>query len=90
MKTANNISASDISMKHLRSSVVTNMSNGGVTISTSNVTVNPTDPTTALAGAPVTGAVSLHFCQVSWLPSPMFLGSRQMTASTVMRREAVN
>ena len=78
------------SATNVKSSVVTYMSNGGVTISTSNVTISPTDPTTAAAGDPVTVTVSLPFSQVSWLPSPMFLGSRQMTASTVMRREAVN
>lgn len=75
---------------NVKSSVVTYMSNGGVTIATSNVTVNPTDPSTATAGSPVIVIVSVPFSQVSWLPSPMFLGSRQMTASTVMRREAVN
>jgi Flp pilus assembly protein TadG len=78
------------SASNVKSSVVTYMSNGGVTIATSNVTISPTDPTTAVAGDPVTVTVSLPFSQVSWLPSPMFLGSRQMTASTVMRREAVN
>ncbi|MFN0016646.1 MAG: TadE/TadG family type IV pilus assembly protein [Pirellulaceae bacterium] len=78
------------SSSNVKSSVVTYMSNGGVTITTSNVTISPTDPTTAAAGDPVTVTVSLPFSQVSWLPSPMFLGSRQMTASTVMRREAVN
>ncbi len=74
----------------VKNAVVTYMSNGGVTISTSNVTINPTDPASAPAGNPVTVTVSVPFSQVSWLPSPMFLGSRQMTASTVMRREAVN
>lgn len=78
------------SASSVKSSVVTYMANGGVTISTSDVTINPSDPTTAAAGNPVTVTVSLPFSQVSWLPSPMFLGSRQMTASTVMRREAVN
>ncbi|MBC7856036.1 MAG: pilus assembly protein [Pirellulaceae bacterium] len=75
---------------NVKSSVVTYMSNGGVTIATSNVTINPTDPASAVAGSPVTVTVSVPFSQVSWLPSPMFLGSRQMTASTVMRREAVD
>ncbi|MGI8978939.1 MAG: TadE/TadG family type IV pilus assembly protein [Pirellulaceae bacterium] len=74
----------------VKSSVVTYMSNGGVTIATSNVIVNPTDPSTAAAGSPVTVTVSVPFSEVSWLPSPMFLGSRQMIASTVMRREAVD
>ena len=75
---------------NVKSSVVTYMSNGGVTIATSNVTISPTDPSSATAGSPVTVTISVPFSQVSWLPSPMFLGSRQMTASTVMRREAVD
>ena len=78
------------SSSNVKSAVVTYMSNGGVTIATSNVTISPSDPTTAVAGSPVTITVSVPFSQVSWLPSPMFLGSRQMTASTVMRREAVD
>jgi Flp pilus assembly protein TadG len=78
------------SSSNVKSAVVTYMANGGVTIATSNVTINPTDPTTAAAGSPVTVTVSVPFNQVSWLPSPMFLGGRQMTASTVMRREAVD
>ncbi len=77
------------SSSNVKSAVVTYMSNGGVTIATSNVTISPADPTTAVAGSPVTVTVSVPFSQVSWLPSPMFLGSRQMIASTVMRREAV-
>lgn len=75
---------------NVKSSVVTYMSNGGVTISTSNVTISPTNPATATGGDPVTVTVSVPFSQVSWLPSPMFLGGRQMTASTVMRRESIN
>ena len=74
---------------NVKDSVVTYMTNGGVTIATSNVTISPTDPASAASGSPVTVTVSVPFSQVSWLPSPMFLGSRQMTASTVMRRESV-
>jgi Flp pilus assembly protein TadG len=75
---------------NIKSSVVTYMSNGGVTISTSNVTINPTDPASATGGTPVTVTVSVPFSQVSWLPSPMFLGGKQMTGSAVMRRESIN
>ena len=78
------------SASNVQSSVVTYMSNGGVTIATSNVTISPSDPSSATAGTPITVTVTVPFSQVSWLPSPMFLGSRQMTASCVMRREAVN
>lgn len=78
------------SASNVKSSVVTYMANGGVTIATSNVTISPSDPTTAAAGTPVSVTVSVPFSQVSWLPSPMFLGGRQMTASTVMRRETID
>ena len=73
----------------VKNGVVTYMANGGVAITTSNVTINPTDPTATATGAPVTVTVSVAFNQVSWLPSPMFLGGKQMTASTVMRRESI-
>jgi Flp pilus assembly protein TadG len=54
------------------------------------VTINPSEPNTAGYGAPVTVTVQVPFSQVSWLPSPMFLGGgRQLTATTVMRRETV-
>jgi hypothetical protein len=33
--------------------------------------------------------VHVPFDQVSWLPSPMFLGGNTLTATTVMRRETV-
>jgi Flp pilus assembly protein TadG len=53
------------------------------------VTVVPNPPTSAGYGDPVTVTVSVPFDQVSWLPSPMFLGGKTLTASTVMRRETV-
>jgi Flp pilus assembly protein TadG len=59
----------------------------GASISGATVTVNPSPPSSAGYGAPVTVTVSVPFNQVSWLPSPMFLGGTTMTASTVMRRE---
>ena len=52
-----------------------------------DVDVNPDPPSSAGYGDPVTVTVSVPFNQVSWLPSPMFLGGTTMTASTVMRRE---
>lgn len=73
----------------VQSAVVNYMANGGVAIAPSNVTISPTDPSTAQAGAPVTVSISIPFSEVSWLPSPMFLGSRQMQASSVMRRETL-
>jgi Flp pilus assembly protein TadG len=53
------------------------------------ITVDPSSPSSAAFGAPVTVSVSVPFSQVSWLPTPIFLGSKTLTASTVMRRETV-
>ena len=57
-------------------------------ITGATVTVSP-DPSVASHGDPITVTVQVSFDQVSWLPSPMFLGGQQLSASTVMRRESV-
>jgi hypothetical protein len=67
---------------------VTNyLSNASVNGAT--VTINPNPPSSAGYGAPVTVTVEVPFNQVSWLPSPMFLGGHTLSSTTVMRREAV-
>ena len=53
------------------------------------VTVTPTNPEDAEFGDPVTVTIDVGFSQVSWLPSPMYLGGKNLTATTVMRRESV-
>ena len=53
------------------------------------VSVTPSPPSSAGYGAPVTVTVSVSFNQVSWLPSPMFLGGQNLSAVTVMRRETI-
>jgi hypothetical protein len=58
-------------------------------ISGATITVTPNPPTNAEFGDPVTVAVSIPFSQVSWLPSPMYLGGKTLRATTVMRRESV-
>jgi Flp pilus assembly protein TadG len=73
----------------VKSTVITAMSAGNITITTSNVTVSPDPPSNAEFGDPVTVTVTVPFNQVSWLPSPMYLGGKSMTASTTMRRETV-
>lgn len=40
-------------------------------------------------GDAVRVTVSVPFGQVSWLPTPMFLGGQTLAATTVMRRETV-
>jgi Flp pilus assembly protein TadG len=61
----------------------------GSSVSGATVTIVPNPPTSAGYGQPVTVTVSVGFDQVSWLPSPMFLGGKTMIASSAMRRESV-
>ena len=68
--------------------VNTYLSNGTITGAT--VTVTPNPPSTAEFGDPVTVTVSIPFSQVSWLPSPMYLGGKTLTSSMVMRRETMD
>jgi Flp pilus assembly protein TadG len=53
------------------------------------VEVLPDPPTSAAFGEPITVTVSIPFSEVSWLPSPMYLGGKTLTANTVMRRESI-
>lgn len=53
------------------------------------VTVAPDPPSAAAFGDPITVTVTIPFSEVSWLPSPMYLGGKTLTATTVMRRESV-
>jgi Flp pilus assembly protein TadG len=68
--------------------VNTYLSSGTITGAT--VTVTPNPPSNAVYGDPVTVTVSIPFSQVSWLPSPMYLGGKTLTSSTVMRRETID
>lgn len=61
----------------------------GASVSGATVTINPTDPSTAGYGAPVTVTVSVPFSQVSWLPTPIFITGKTLVSSAVMRRETV-
>lgn len=56
-------------------------------ISGADITITPADPSTAAFGDPVTVTVAIAFTEVSWLPSPMYLGAQELSASTTMRRE---
>lgn len=58
-------------------------------INNPTVTCSPSTPSSATYGQPVTVTVTVPFSQVSWLPSPMFLGGTTLTASSAMRRETV-
>lgn len=77
--------ASDVTSR-----VVTYLQGGGIsTASSSHVTLNPSNPTSAGYGDPVTVTVTIPFNQVSWLGTPMYLNNRSLTAIAVMRRETV-
>ena len=68
--------------------VNTYLTNASVSGATTTVTTTPPVPPDVAEGRTVT--VTIPFSQVSWLPSPMFLGSTTLRASTTMRRETVN
>jgi Flp pilus assembly protein TadG len=62
---------------------------GQVASTSAVLTVSPNPPTDAGFGDPITVTVAIPFDEVSWLPSPMYLGGQTMTATTVMRRESI-
>jgi Flp pilus assembly protein TadG len=73
-------------------SVVTNyLTNAGITLSdpTNQVTVSP-DPSTAAQGTSITVTVTVPCNSVSWLPSPIFMGGKQLGSTVVMRLESNN
>jgi Flp pilus assembly protein TadG len=51
--------------------------------------LNPLNPASADSGGPITVTVEVPFNAVSWLPSPMYLGGKTLSAATTMRRESV-
>ncbi len=72
--------------------VVTNyLSGSGVTLTnpTTQVTVSP-DPSTAAQGTSITVSVTVPCNSVTWLPSPLFMGGKQLNATVVMRLETNN
>lgn len=71
----------------VQTSVTSYLTNASVSGST--VTVSPNPPSSAGYGEPVTVTVTVPFNQVSWIPSPMYLGGKTLQASSVMRRETV-
>jgi Flp pilus assembly protein TadG len=53
------------------------------------ITIDPATPSSASYGAPVTVTISVPFSEVSWLPTPKYLGNKTLSSATVMRRETV-
>ncbi len=58
----------------------------GVGVNGVEASVSP-NPATAAAGVPVTVNVTIGFEQVSWLPAPWIMGGRDLSSSSVMRKE---
>lgn len=56
-------------------------------ISGATVTVTTTAPTPPDTAEARTVTVTIPFSQVSWLPSPMYLGDKTLVSATTMRRE---
>lgn len=51
------------------------------------ITMNPDPPSSAAAGTAVTVTIKVSFNNVSWLPVPIYLSGKYLTASSVMRKE---
>jgi Flp pilus assembly protein TadG len=54
-----------------------------------NITISPSLPTASGYTGTVTVTVSIPFNQVNWGPTPIFLGGKTLTATTVMQREGI-
>ena len=59
----------------------------GSSVSGATVSVSPASFHQVGFGDPVTVTVSVPYGQVSWLPTPRFLGETNLTAQSVMRGE---
>lgn len=58
----------------------------GVAVPGISVEVNPS-PAAARAGDPITVTVSIPFNDISWVPSPWFMGDATLEATSIMRKE---
>jgi Flp pilus assembly protein TadG len=63
------------------------LSAAGIASATISATPNP--PSSATYASPVTVTVSVPFSSVTWLPSPMYLGGKTLTSTSIMRRESL-
>jgi Flp pilus assembly protein TadG len=60
-----------------------------VSTASTTTTVSPNPPSSAGYGGAVTVTVAIPFNAVSWLPAPLYLGGKTLSATATMRREAV-
>jgi Flp pilus assembly protein TadG len=61
------------------------LANEGITGATTAVTPSP--PSLASDGQSISVTVSIPYSNVSWVPSPFFLGGQTLSATSVMCRE---
>jgi Flp pilus assembly protein TadG len=71
----------------VKTAVETYLSAAGIKNTTTTVSPNP--PSSATANSPVSVTVSVGFNDVSWLPSPFYLGGKTLSFNAVMRRETM-
>ena len=82
---------SDSTSTQVKQKVVDYLAGANISITTSDVdVVYASDSSSPGSGESVTVTVSVPFDQVSWLPSPMFLKDKTLSASSGMRRESVD
>jgi Flp pilus assembly protein TadG len=58
-------------------------------IASATISATPDPPSSATYASFVTVTVSVPFSSVSWLPSPMYLGGKTLTSTSIMRRESL-
>jgi Flp pilus assembly protein TadG len=58
----------------------------GVGVDSVTATVSP-DPETAAGGTALTVSTSVSYADVSWLPTPWFMGGKTLSSAAVMRKE---
>jgi Flp pilus assembly protein TadG len=78
-------------INNAKSVVSTYLGNANITLSdlANQVSVNP-DPATSSQGTSITVTVTVPFSSVSWLPSPIFMTGKSLSATVVMRMESNN
>jgi len=65
------------------------LSSASVPSAGASVNISPSLPTAAGYSGAVTVTVSIPFNQVNWGPTPIFLGGKTLTSTTVMKREGI-
>jgi Flp pilus assembly protein TadG len=73
----------------VQNTAVNYLTNSSIPVSnpSSQISVSP-DPATATPGTAMTVTVNVPFSNVSWLPTPLFMGGKTLSASVVMRKES--